>query len=110
MKTSQLVWGSGWPEIFRESRHGDDPVRNSISIGSFCFCLCSIIFTIADNAGFDTADLVPQLCAAAYSDVKSQASFDVISRYSGVSSFHLQVLCNLIDLWILADNLHSSSQ
>jgi len=26
MKTSQLVWGSGWPEIFRESRHGDDPV------------------------------------------------------------------------------------
>jgi chaperonin GroEL (HSP60 family) len=110
MQTSQLVWGSGWPEIFHESRHGDDPVRNSISIVSFCFCLCSIIFTIADNAGFESADLVPQLSAAAYSDDKSQASFDVISRYSGVSSFHLQVLCNLIDVWILADNLHSSSQ
>jgi hypothetical protein len=77
-------------------------------LGHFCFCLCSI--TIADNAGFDSADLVPQLCAAAYSDDKSQASFDVISRYSGVSSFHLRVLCNLTDVWILADNLHSSSQ
>jgi T-complex protein 1 subunit beta len=85
-RESRIVYGGGCSEVLMANAVRQlatkTPGKESVAMEAFARALCQLPTIIADNAGYDSAELISQL-RAAHMDTKSNAGLDMINGKVG---------------------------